>query len=219
MAKQKNNPPVSSSQLIELIGKEGLIAGVDEVGRGALFGPVMAAVVVLRVKDLPRLVEIGVKDSKLLSAKKRSGSIAPIQNIVSNWSVGWATVAEIDRLNILQASLLAMKRAVIKLKVTPDLCLVDGDRPIPNLAVPQQNLIGGDRLSVAISAASIIAKVWRDDLIVRLARSYPNYDLPANKGYGTKKHLLALQQYGPSKMHRISFRSCRVPQKGGQSVF
>ena len=207
---EKKNPPFESSQLAELIGDGGLVAGVDEVGRGALFGPVMAAAVVLPVVDLSRLVEIGVKDSKLLSAKKRSESIEPIQKIVISWSVGYATVAEIDRLNILQASLLAMQRAVIKLKVPPDLCLVDGDRLLPNLPFPQKNLIGGDRNSLAIGAASIIAKVWRDELIVRLAQSYSNYDLAANKGYGTKKHLLALQKYGPSKMHRMSFRSCRV---------
>ena len=199
-----------SSQLVELIGERGLVAGVDEVGRGALFGPVVAAAVVLSVADLPRLVEIGVKDSKQLSAKKRSQSIVPIQNIVASWSFGYATVQEIDRLNILQASLLAMQRAIIKLKVTPDLCLVDGDRLLPNLPLPQKNLIKGDRLSFAIAAASIIAKVWRDELIVRLARSYPDYDLAANKGYGTKKHLSALQKYGPSKMHRISFRPCQV---------
>ena len=199
-----------SSQLVELIGERGLVAGVDEVGRGALFGPVVAAAVVLSVADLPRLVEIGVKDSKQLSAKKRSQSIVPIQNIVASWSFGYATVQEIDRLNILQASLLAMQRAIIKLKVTPDLCLVDGDRLLPNLPLPQKNLIKGDRFSFAIAAASIIAKVWRDELIVRLARSYPDYDLAANKGYGTKKHLSALQKYGPSKMHRISFRPCQV---------
>ena len=199
-----------SSQLVELIGERGLVAGVDEVGRGALFGPVVAAAVVLSVADLPRLVEIGVKDSKQLSAKKRSQLIVPIQNIVASWSFGYATVQEIDRLNILQASLLAMQRAIIKLKVTPDLCLVDGDQLLPNLPLPQKNLIKGDRLSFAIAAASIIAKVWRDKLIVRLARSYPDYDLAANKGYGTKKHLSALQKYGPSKMHRISFRPCQV---------
>lgn len=198
-----------SSQLTESLGDRALVAGVDEVGRGALFGPVMAAAVVLPVADLPRLGEIGVKDSKLLSGKKRSQLILPIQNIVASWAVGYATVDEIDRLNILQASLLAMKRAVIKLKVVPDLCLVDGKNRLPDLALPQKNLIKGDRISLAIAAASIIAKVWRDELIVRLARSYPNYDLAANKGYGTKKHLLALEKYGPSKMHRMSFSCCQ----------
>jgi len=198
-----------SSQLTESLGDRALVAGVDEVGRGALFGPVMAAAVVLPVADLPRLGEIGVKDSKLLSGKKRSQLILPIQNIVASWAVGYATVDEIDRLNILQASLLAMKRAVIKLKVVPDLCLVDGKNRLPDLALPQKNLIKGDLIALAIAAASIIAKVWRDELIVRLARSYPNYDLAANKGYGTKKHLLALEKYGPSKMHRMSFSCCQ----------
>lgn len=188
------------------ITKSILIAGVDEVGRGALFGPVMAAAVVLPAADLPRLTEIGVKDSKLLNAKKRSASIAPIQKIVLSWAVGYATVKEIDRLNILQASLLAMQRAIIKLKVTPELCSIDGKHKIPNLSIPQETLIKGDRLSPAIAAASIIAKVWRDELIVRLAEKYPDYDLAANKGYPTAKHRFALQKYGRSKLHRSSFK-------------
>lgn len=188
------------------LGETALVAGVDEVGRGALFGPVMAAAVVLPVGDLPRLLEIGVKDSKLLTAKKRIDSIDSIQNIVLSWAVGYATVKEIDRLNILQASLLAMRRAIIKLEVPPELCLIDGKYTVPDLSLPQQTLISGDRLCPAIAGASIIAKVWRDELIVRLAHKYPHYDLAANKGYGTQKHRRAIAKYGRSKLHRTSFK-------------
>jgi ribonuclease HII len=190
----------------EFSASDCLIAGVDEVGRGALFGPVVAAAVVIPNSKLELLKEIGVKDSKKLSAKKRLQLIEPIQMLATSWQVGCASVKEIDRLNILQASLLAMKRAVVRLKLQPAICLVDGLHPIPNLAIPQQNLVRGDEISPAIAAASIIAKVWRDELIMRLAIEYCNYDLAANKGYGTKKHLSALLKYGHSNQHRRSFR-------------
>jgi ribonuclease HII len=119
-------------------------------------------------------------------------------------------LSEIDQINILQASLLAMKRAVLKLKVKPQLCLVDGNHAIKDLIYPQQTLIKGDEKSLAIACASIVAKVWRDDLINRLAKKYPLYGLEANKGYGTAHHLQALQQYGASPLHRMSFRPCQV---------
>jgi ribonuclease HII len=195
--------------LPELSGEDALIAGVDEVGRGALFGPVVAAVVVLPLSTLAQLQKLGVKDSKQLSDKKRRELVKPIQQTVTNWEISSATVAEIDRLNILQASLLAMRKSVLQLKIQPDICLVDGKFPIPNLSVVQKTVIKGDSRSVAIAAASILAKVWRDDLIVAWAKEYPQYDLAANKGYPTKQHLLALKQYGLSPLHRISFRSCR----------
>ncbi|NJO20518.1 MAG: ribonuclease HII, partial [Spirulinaceae cyanobacterium RM2_2_10] len=115
-------------------------------------------------------------------------------------------------INILQASLLAMQRAVKKLNPPPDRCFVDGRFALPSLTVPQENLVKGDRQSPAIAAASIVAKVWRDDLVVRWAPKFPDYDLAANKGYGTARHRLALQHYGPSRQHRHSFRPCR-PQK------
>jgi ribonuclease HII len=107
-----------------------------------------------------------------------------------------------------------MKRAVLKLKVQPELCLVDGNQPIKNLPMPQQTLVKGDERSLVIASASIIAKVWRDALVVRLAAKYPMYDLVANKGYGTKRHLQALQRYGPSRLHRMSFRPCQVEGVG-----
>jgi len=187
-----------------------LLAGVDEAGRGALFGPVVAAAVILPPAALPELVTCQVRDSKQLSSYRRQQLAEKICLLAVDWRVGFASTAEIDSINILQASLLAMKRAVTKLKVTPELCLVDGNQPIKNLALPQQTLVKGDERSLVIAAASIVAKVWRDDLILRLAAKYPMYDLVSNKGYGTARHLQALQHYGPSRLHRLSFRPCQV---------
>ena len=210
MPEKQTFPAFDFSQLPELSAKGALVAGVDEVGRGALFGPVVAAAVVLPISALPQLADIGVKDSKQLSAKRRSELTQQIQRVAKAWQVSYATVEEIDRINILQASLLAMKRAVVRLRVQPVICLVDGKQPLRDLPIPQKNLVKGDRRSLAIAAASIIAKVWRDELIVRFAAKYPDYDLAANKGYGTKRHQLALRQHGPSPQHRMSFRPCRV---------
>lgn len=186
------------------------IAGVDEVGRGCLFGPVVAAAVILPAESERELMEIGVKDSKKLTSLQRSRLVAKIHQVAVDAQIGVASVREIDRMNILQASLLAMKRAIFKLKVQPQLCFIDGNQQIPNLPFPQKTLVQGDSRSPAIAAASILAKVWRDELIVRLAVKYPQYDLIHNKGYGTQKHRLALQQYGVSPQHRRSFSPCRV---------
>ncbi len=194
------------SLLSEISSSDVLVAGVDEVGRGALFGSVVAATVVANLSDLTKLIEIGVKDSKKLSAKKRQELVNPIKEIVTDWQIAEATVAEIDSLNISQASLLAMKRTILQLKVSPVICLVDGKFPIPNLSIPQKTVIKGDMRSPLIAAASILAKVWRDELMVNLAAQYPKYDLVANKGYPTQKHRLALQQYGTSPQHRRSFK-------------
>lgn len=182
-----------------------LIAGIDEVGRGCLFGPVVAAAVIIDSQDLPNLKTLGVKDSKKLSPATRVRLATQIKAIVPGVGVGYATVAEIEQLNILQASLLAMGRAVSKLPMQPQLCLIDGQYQIPNLNLPQQTMIKGDESSPVIAAASIIAKVWRDDLIIRWSQRYPQYDLANNKGYGTVKHRLALQEYGISPQHRVSF--------------
>jgi ribonuclease HII len=188
----------------------GPIAGVDEVGRGCLFGPVVAAAVMLPKSQLSDLQSAGVTDSKQLSAKQREALTGEIRSRAIALGIGMASVREIDRLNILQASLLAMKRAILKLSVPPDLCLVDGNQKIPDLPIAQHTLVKGDRASVAIAAASILAKVWRDELICRLAAKYPEYDLTNNKGYATAKHRQALQKYGPSAQHRRSFAPCRV---------
>ena len=203
------DPSFESNLLSELTNQNILVAGIDEVGRGPLFGSVVAAAVVLPLSAIPQLVAMGVKDSKQLSPKKRQNLIEPIKNTVTSWHIAQATVAEIDRINILQASLLAMKRAVLQLQPSPDICLVDGNFCIPDLSMPQKTLIQGDRKSAVIAAASILAKVWRDDLVVSLAEKYPEYDLVSNKGYPTKKHRLALQKYGACDQHRMSFRSCQ----------
>lgn len=187
-----------------------LVAGIDEVGRGCLFGPVVAAAVILPAQAVDKLVACGLKDSKKLTKVGRRRFATQIQAVAIDCKIGFARVDEIERLNIFHASLLAMRRAVVKLKVQPELCLVDGKWPIPNLSMPQQTLIKGDELSPAIAAASIIAKVWRDDLIMRFALKYPEYDLVANKGYGTPRHLQALQKHGLTRLHRRSFSPCRI---------
>lgn len=200
-------------ELPDLSDSQRLVAGVDEVGRGALFGPVVAAAVILPASALPQLALAGVKDSKQLSALRRLRLAQDIQGLALDWRIGYATSVEIDQINILQASLLAMKRAVLKLKVQPDICLVDGKQSLPNLPIPQQTMVKGDERSLQIAAASVVAKVWRDELVTRFAAKYPNYDLVANKGYGTQRHRLALQQHGPSRLHRMSFSPCRVGLK------
>ncbi|PMB41157.1 ribonuclease HII [Fischerella thermalis CCMEE 5319] len=188
----------------------GPVAGVDEVGRGCLFGPVVAAAVILPNDALSALMAAKIKDSKKLSNSRRSQLAQHIRSVAIDYKIGFASVVEIDQINILQATLLAMKRAVLKLKVQPTLCLIDGKQSINDLPLLQQNIVKGDERSLAIAAASIIAKVWRDELIVRLASKYPMYDLEQNKGYGSPKHLLALQEHGPSPLHRKSFRPCRI---------
>ncbi len=195
-----------------------LVAGVDEVGRGALFGPVVAAAAILSDEQASALQAMGVGDSKTLSGDRRLRLAREIQAVAIDCRIGWASAREIDRLNILQASLLAMKRAILRLDPPPQFCLIDGNQRVPNLEIPQHSIVGGDRLEVAIAAASIVAKVWRDTLIVRLDRKYPGYDLAANKGYGTRKHREALRACGPSTQHRLSFAPCAqrvLPLDGG----
>jgi ribonuclease HII len=182
------------------------LAGVDEVGRGAWFGPVVAAAVVVSVEAEVELARLGVTDSKKLSPKRRQILVGEIRIRAIDCQIGVATVEEIDRLNILQASLLAMRRSILLLTPTPHLCLIDGNQRIPDLDIAQQTIVGGDRSSIAIAAASIVAKVWRDELIVKFAAEYPQYDLAQNKGYGTAKHRHALEQYGITPLHRRSFR-------------
>jgi len=189
---------------------QGIVAGVDEVGRGALFGPVVAAAVILPKDAFPQLMASKIKDCKKLSSFRRTQLAQEISALAIDWKIGFATTAEIDQLNILQATLLAMRRAVLKLKVQPTLCLIDGNQSVPELFTPQQTIIKGDEQSLNIAAASIMAKVWRDDLVSRLALKYPLYDLERNKGYGSPQHLLALQKYGTSRLHRLSFRPCQI---------
>ncbi len=197
---------------------KGRIAGVDEVGRGCLFGPVVASAVIFPLSLLPKLTELQIRDSKQLSPQKRRELSQEIQRLALSVTVGYASVKEIDRLNILYASLLAMKRAVNKLNVPPDFCLIDGRFPIPDLEIPQQAVIKGDQRSLLIASASIIAKVWRDQLIIRLAKRYPQYDLSNNKGYGTPKHRQALEKWGISPQHRLSFAPCQSQQNLRNSI-
>ena len=204
-----NQSGFDSSLLTEYTAQDTLIAGVDEVGRGALFGSVVAAAVVLPLWAIPQLIALGVKDSKKLSPMKRQELIQPIKDLVAGWQISSATVAEIDELNILQASLLAMRRSVLNLPVTPNICLIDGNFLVPNLNLAQKTVVKGDLRSPIIAAASILAKVWRDELITDLAAQYPAYDLARNKGYPTAKHRLAIAQRGITPEHRRSFKSCQ----------
>jgi ribonuclease HII len=205
-----NQSGFDSSLLTEFTTQDTLIAGVDEVGRGALFGSVVAAAVVLPLWAIPQLIALGVKDSKKLSPVKRQELIQPIKDLVAGWQISFATVAEIDELNILQASLLAMRRSILNLPVTPNICLIDGNFLVPNLNLAQKTVVKGDLRSPIIAAASILAKVWRDELITDLAAQYPAYDLARNKGYPTAKHRLAIAQQGITPEHRRSFKPCHL---------
>lgn len=176
------------------------IVGTDEVGRGPLAGPVVAAAVVL-----PRGVEIlGINDSKKLSEKRREALAEEIKAKALAYKIAEISPAEIDRVNILHAAERAMKEAVEALPFG-DYLLVDGQNQL-DVRLPVRNLIGGDSISISIAAASIIAKVYRDHLMVQLDSVYPQYNFAQNKGYGTADHYAALQKYGPSPVHRRSFR-------------
>lgn len=177
----------------------GIVAGVDEVGRGPLAGDVVAAAVILGT-DIPA----GITDSKKLSERKREVLAATIKQTAVAWCVARANVAEIDDLNILHASLLAMKRAVEGLSIQPDWVLVDGNR-LPHWHYQARAIIGGDAIEPAIGAASIIAKVQRDAELVALDDTYPGYGFAQHKGYPTKAHLQALQTLGVTPVHRRSF--------------
>lgn len=184
-----------------------IFAGVDEVGRGALAGAVIAAAVVLA----PFTTIAGLRDSKKLTARKREALNLEIKERALYWSLGRAEASEIDEINILQASLLAMKRAVEALAFPVEYVIVDGDR-CPQLTCQVGCLVKGDSKLEAIMAASIVAKVSRDQEMVALDKRYPSYGLAQHKGYGTKVHLDALRKFGATEMHRKSF----APMKHGQ---
>lgn len=188
------------------------VAGLDEVGRGPLAGPVVAAAVIL-----PRgCGDDEIKDSKLLSPKQREKLAPRIQQYAECWAIGVVEVEEIDRINILRASLLAMAKALDGLKSPPDCLLIDGNQTIPaellqNCALSsyQKSIVKGDQLCLSIAAASIVAKVARDRMMVDYDRRYPGYGFAAHKGYGSAAHLEALRRHGPSPIHRRSFRPVR----------
>ncbi|TAL42181.1 MAG: ribonuclease HII [Methylovulum sp.] len=177
-----------------------IIAGVDEAGRGPLAGPVVAAAVIL---DPLRPID-GLADSKTLSAGKRDSLAVIIKQAALSWAVAEASVEEIDELNILQATLLAMQRAVSGLSMRPDEVLVDGNR-LPVLAMPAQAIIKGDSKIAAISAASILAKVARDKLMDEYHRQYPDFAFHLHKGYGTRQHLAEIEKFGFLGVHRKTF--------------
>lgn len=179
------------------------VAGVDEVGRGPLVGDVVAAAVIL-----PHDFDCPLMDSKKLSLKKRVELDAIIRERAAAFAIGTASPLEIDQLNILQASLLAMKRAVEGLTITPDLTLVDGNR-LPNWHYRSEAIVKGDSLVPAISAASIIAKVYRDNQMVELDKKHPEYGFAGHKGYPTKAHLQAIEQHGLIEGYRTSFKPIR----------
>ncbi len=194
---------ITAENYYELTINASPIAGVDEVGRGALFGPVVAAAVILPI--YAPLITAGVKDSKKLSAARRTELAKLIQETAQSFHIGLATVAEIATLNIRSATLLAMTRAIQGLSMPPALCLVDGRDRIPHTHIDQVTLIQGDDRSVSIAAASILAKVYRDDLICQLAEQYPAYGLDQHKGYGTSQHRQALIEHGATPEHRQKF--------------
>jgi ribonuclease HII len=178
-----------------------VICGVDEAGRGPLAGPVYAAAVIL---DAARPIE-GLADSKKLSEARRDTLAPLIRQRAAAWAIAHASVEEIDTLNILRASLLAMKRAVLALQVRPEEVWVDGLH-CPDTGLPSRAIVKGDGTVAAISAASILAKTARDQAMVELHARYPQYGFDAHKGYPTPAHLAALREHGPSVMHRRSFR-------------
>ena len=184
----------------ELHHHPGLVAGVDEAGRGPLAGPVVAAAVILRAEDCPE----GLNDSKKLSAKRRAALEEEIKARALCWGLGVASVEEIDRINILWATMLAMTRAVEALGQDCQHVLVDGNR-VPDWRWPATAVIGGDALCLSIAAASILAKEARDRMMLEAAATHPHYGWESNKGYGSAQHLAALRTHGPTPLHRRSF--------------
>ncbi len=197
-------------QQTNLFETDGLVAGVDEAGRGPLAGPVAAAAVILH----PAKPIAGLKDSKTIPAERRERLAAEIRRTALAWAVAWADAAEIDALNILGATMLAMRRAVLGLAILPTVVKVDGNR-LPDLRIGDQCLAGecivrGDSRVAAISAASILAKTARDRIMRDLDRLYPDYEFARHKGYGTELHRARLREFGPCRIHRFSFAPVRA---------
>lgn len=184
------------------------VCGVDEAGRGPLAGPVCAAAVIL-----PHNIEIpGLNDSKKLSDKKRRELLPIIKDTALAYGIAFADHQEIDSINILQATYLAMERAIAQLSIKPEYALIDGNRA-KDFGIPVQTVVHGDSLSASIAAASILAKVTRDDWMTEIAEKYPEYQFEVHKGYGTKAHYAALDTRGPCPIHRITFLKKRYGTK------
>ncbi|ACK42805.1 MULTISPECIES: ribonuclease HII [Dictyoglomus] len=201
MASPKNRPRTLGERERELWYYFRYIAGVDEAGRGALAGPVYAGAVIL-----PPLSSIPVNDSKLLSPKEREELFEIIKKEALCWSFGYATVEEIEELGILKATLLAMRRAIEKLEIKPEYLLVDGNIPIPNMDIPQETIVKGDRKCLSIASASIVAKVLRDRYMKELDKEYPGYGFSRHKGYATKEHREKIKSLGSLLIHRKGFK-------------
>ena len=177
-----------------------LICGVDEAGRGPLAGPVCAAAVIL-----PPNCEIpGLNDSKKLTDKRRRELVPIIKDVAVSYGIAFASESEIDEINILKATFLAMQRAMDQLSVKPDLALIDGNRE-KDFGIPVRTGVHGDSLSASIAAASVLAKVTRDDLMLEMAEKYPRYRFEIHKGYGTKAHYAAISEFGACPIHRMTF--------------
>ena len=194
------------------------VAGVDEVGRGALAGPVVAAAVILPM-PLELFENMGIRDSKLLSPTKRGALSNKLRSLLFFWAIGEATVSEINALNIRRATHLAMKRAVEGLPELPDILLVDGREIVPGLVCKQETYTGGDRRVLSIAAASIIAKVYRDNIMSGLDKTYVGYGLAENKGYGTAQHRDGLLLRGLSSIHRAVFCKTFLESSRQKSIF
>ena len=178
-----------------------LVCGVDEAGRGPLAGPVCAAAVILE----PDTVIDGLNDSKKLTEKKREALFDVIIEKAVDFSIALVDNERIDEINILEATFEAMEESVHTLKTAPDCAIIDGNRPPKHLNIPCETVVKGDSLSANIAAASVLAKVTRDDIMEQMAEQYPQYGFEIHKGYGTKAHYEALREYGPSPIHRMSF--------------
>lgn len=196
--------PDFSQEMVAIAEGHTRIAGIDEVGRGPLAGPVTAAAVILD----PQAIPAGLNDSKKLSEKKRAALAAEI-HATAQVAIVDVSVEEIDQLNILHAAMAAMQRAILALPTAPDLALIDGNRLPPDLPCAAEAVVKGDARVASIAAASIVAKTWRDRLMVDLAQQHPGYGWEQNAGYGTKMHLEALQNLGPTPHHRRSFKPVR----------
>lgn len=183
------------------------IGAIDEAGRGPLAGPVVAACVLIKSDALPHISEELkiINDSKKLSEKKREKAFYIIKNNF-DFGIGMCDHNTIDRINILQAAFLAMKKAVSDLKQKPDFVILDGKFPMPNFSIKQKPIINGDNLVFSIAAASILAKVTRDRIMLKMHEIYPDYEFNKHKGYGTKLHMERLREFGPSSIHRKSFK-------------
>lgn len=193
-----------------LVARPFIIAGTDEAGRGPLAGPVVAAAAVLMPAQREVLLAEGLRDSKKLTALRREKLFEIICSIGVEWRAQAACAAKIDRTNILAASLWCMRRSVERLASVPSLVLVDGNRAVPMLAVPQKTVIKGDDRVPAIAAASIVAKVLRDRVMDVMDRIYPQYQFSRHKGYPSRLHKELIEEFGPSPIHRLSFRGVLV---------